>query len=174
MFTISATPPVDPFTESSIVIRTRHSFDYPVADVFAAIDSDDAWRWLAPTCGVTYLEPGPDGAARGVGVVREMGSVRNPLRWVWRQREVFTEYETNRGFAYYATHGSWPLLRSWAEEYRFEPTSENSCTLTWTVALTPVIVGRLPLHWTEPPLRWAFTLGFRPGLRRLVRRRAAD
>ncbi|MEC4614954.1 MULTISPECIES: SRPBCC family protein [Tsukamurella] len=173
MFTISAQPPDDPFTESAIVIRTVHHFDSSASAVFAALDSDVAWRWLAPTCGVDYLEPADDGAPRGVGMVREMGSVRAPLRWVWRQREVFTAYERDRRLSYFASHGSWPLLRLWAEDYLLEPTSATSCTLTWTVGLTPVLIGRLPLRWTEPLLRVAFSIGIRPGLRRLTRRLAA-
>ncbi|GAB17232.1 hypothetical protein GOEFS_022_00120 [Gordonia effusa NBRC 100432] len=173
MFTISETPPKNPFAQAAIVISTKHSFDAPAADVFRALDSDLAWRWLAPTCGVDYLEPADNGAPRGVGMVREMGSVRRPLRWFWRQREVFTGYEANRALAYYASHGSWPLLRLWAENYRLEPTSDTSCTLRWKVAMTPTIVGRLPLHWTEPALRLAFTIGIRPGLRRLTRQLAA-
>lgn len=173
MFGISLEPPQDPFTDAAIVIKTVHRFDNSATEVFAALDSDIAWRWLAPTCGVDYQQPADDGASRGVGMVREMGSVRRPLRWVWRQREVFTGYEHDRRLSYFATHGSWPLLRLWAEDYRLEPTSATSCTLTWTVGMTPVLVGRLPLHWTEPFLRLAFTIGIRPGLRRLTRRLAA-
>lgn len=174
MFWISGAPPTNPTPEAAIVIRTVHRFDVAVEDVFAALDGDRAWRWLAPTCGVEYLEPAADGSPRGVGLVREMGSVRRPLRWFWRQREVFTGYEKNRQLTYYASHASWPLLRLWAEDYRLEPTSANSCILTWTVSTTPALISHLPLHWTEILLRPIFTLSIRPGLRRLARQVAAS
>lgn len=172
MFPVSSVPPSNPALDAAIVVRTVHRFDLPASDVFGALDGDSAWRWLAPTCGVDYLAAAADGSPRGVGVVREMGSVRRPLRWVWRQREVFTGYEKNRQMTYYASHASWPLLRLWAEDYRIEPTSADSCVLTWTVSTTPVLLGRFLLRWTVPLLRPIFILSIRPGLRRLARRSA--
>lgn len=157
--------------DAAIVVRTQHDFEYPSHVVFEAIDSDEAWRWLAPCCGVEYLTPADDGGRRGVGMTRYMGAVRRPLRWVWRQHEVFVAYEPGRRVKYEATHATWPLLRLWVEEYVVEPTASGACRLTWTVWWTPIGIGGLPLRWSEPVMRRIFAVSLRPGLRRLVRRR---
>lgn len=157
---------------AAIIVKTVHNFEFTANEVFEAIDSDDAWRWLAPCCGVQYLTLSSSGERRGVGMTRYMGAVRQPLRWVWRQHEVFTAYEAGRRVKYEATQATWPLLRLWVEEYVVTPTSPRSCSLTWTVWWTPILMGWLPLRWTEPIMRWIFTVSIRPGLRRLVRKRS--
>lgn len=171
-FEIPAEYSADVWTSAPILVRTHHTFRAPAAEVFAALDSDEAWRWLGPCVGVEYLQPAEGGSTRGVGMVREMGSVRRPLRWVWRQRERFVRYEVNRRLTFYAFAGSWPLLRLWAEDYQIESTGPNSAALTWTVAWAPMVLDRLPLHWTQPVMRLVFTVSFRYGLRRLIRQRA--
>ncbi len=171
MFEIRLNGALGTTDSAAIVVKTVHSFEFTADEVFEAIDSDEAWRWLAPCCGVQYLTNSHAGERRGTGMTRYMGAVRRPLRWVWRQHEVFTAYEAGRRIKYEATLATWPLLRLWVEEYVVEPTSPTSCSLTWTVWWTPILIGRLPLGWTEPIMRWVFTLSIRPGLRRLVRRR---
>lgn len=172
MFKIQDDLPKDVFESAAIVVRTTHHFDNSSDQVFDALDSDQAWTWLAPRCGVDYLASAHDGGDRGVGMVREMGTVRSPLRWVWRQRERFVTYEPGRRLTFFAMAATLPVLRQWAEDYVIEADTADSCTLTWTVALTPAYVGRLPLRWTQPILRPIFAVSVRPGLKRLVRRRA--
>lgn len=152
------------FESAAIVLRTSHTFDAPIERVWAALDGDRAWSWLPFGCGVRYDDP-----QRRAGMEREMGTVAGPWRFLWIQRERFWRYEPPNRITYSATAGTWPLLNLWAEDYTLRSVP-GGCTVDWTVAITPRFIGQLPLRWTQPLLRFVFTLGFRPGMRSLIAR----
>lgn len=150
------------FESAAIVLRTAHTFNVPLDQVWAALDSDHAWSWLPFGCGVRYDEP-----RRSVGMEREMGTVSEPWRFLWIQRERFWRYEPPHRITYSAVAGTWPLLKLWAEDYVLTPTP-GGCTVHWTVAITPRFLSALPLRWLQPLLRVVFAWGFRPGMRSLI------
>ncbi|ETZ95876.1 polyketide cyclase / dehydrase and lipid transport family protein [Mycobacteroides abscessus MAB_030201_1061] len=150
------------FESAAIVLRTSHTFDAPVGQVWAALDSDHAWSWLPFGCGVRYDEPD-----RRAGMEREMGTVSAPWRFLWIQRERFWRYDPPHRITYSAVAGTWPLLKLWAEDYVLTGTPDG-CVLEWTVAITPRFVSWMPLRWLQPLLRAVFTWGMRPGLRSLI------
>ncbi|MUM19771.1 SRPBCC family protein [Mycobacterium sp. CBMA271] len=152
------------FDSAAIVLRTRHTFDAPIGQVWAALDSDRAWSWLPFGCGVRYDEP-----VRRAGMEREMGTVSAPWRFLWIQRERFWRYEPPHRITYSAVAGTWPLLKLWAEDYVLTSVP-GGCTLDWTVALTPRFFSWMPLRWLQPFLRVAFSWGIRPGLRSHIER----
>ncbi|MFA4080667.1 SRPBCC family protein [Mycobacteroides salmoniphilum] len=152
------------FESAAIVLRTSHTFDVPLGQVWTALDSDRAWSWLPFGCGVRYDEP-----RRAVGMEREMGTVSVPWRFLWIQRERFWRYEPPHRITYSAVAGTWPLLKLWAEDYVLTSTL-GGCTVHWTVAITPRFVSGLPLRWLQPLLRVVFAWGFRPGMRSLMAR----
>lgn len=157
-------PPADDsaFESAAIVLRTSHTFDAPIGQVWAALDGDHAWSWLPFGCGVRY-----DEADRRVGMEREMGTVSAPWRFLWIQRERFWRHEPPHRITYGAVAGTWPLLELWAEDYVLTSVP-GGCRLDWTVAITPRFVSRLPLRWLQPLLQLVFTWGIRPGLRSLI------
>ncbi len=155
------------FDRAAIVLRTTHDFAATPSAVWSALDGDQAWTWLPFGCGVEYDEP-----VRRVGMERGMGCVTAPWRFIWIQRERFWRYEPGSRITYSAYSASWPLLHEWAENYTLIPNPAGGTRIEWTVALTPRFVSWLPLTWLQPPLRMIFTLGFRPGMRRLIARTA--
>ncbi len=44
------------FESAAIVLRTAHTFNLPLGQVWTALDSDQTWSWLPFGCGVRYDE----------------------------------------------------------------------------------------------------------------------
>ncbi|MFE3193581.1 SRPBCC family protein [Nocardia sp. NPDC059240] len=167
----AARQPVDDsvFDSAALVFTIESTFDAPVRAVWTAIDDDRAWSWLPfPRLGVRY-----DSAARGVGVVRDMGSVFEPLRFLWVEREKFWRYEPDRRITFGVVSGNWMqylLVRQYAEDMTFADLGADRTKLVWTVAVTP----RLPLRfstWFPPLWRTAYRIG---GIGPLFRLRVAE
>ncbi|GAB2532920.1 SRPBCC family protein [Nocardia heshunensis] len=167
----AAQPAVDDtvFDTAALVITVEGVFDAPVQAVWTAIDDDRAWSWLpAPCVGVIYPSE-----ARGVGVVREMGSVFAPLRSVWVEREKFWRYVPNERITFGVVSGNWSqflLVRLYAEDMTFADLGDGRSKVVWTIAVTP----RLPLRfstWFPPLWRGAYRL---VGIGPLFRRRVAE
>ncbi|MFB8007327.1 SRPBCC family protein [Nocardia sp. NPDC056000] len=155
----AARQPVDDsvFDTAALVFTIERTFDAPVRAVWTAIDDDRAWSWLPfPRVGVRYDSP-----LRGVGVVRDMGSVFEPLRFLWVEREKFWRYEPNRRITFGVVSGNWMqylLVSQYAEDMTFTDIGNDRTGLAWTVAVTP----RLPLRfstWAPPLWRAAYRIG---------------
>ncbi|MET9492908.1 SRPBCC family protein [Nocardia sp. NPDC006630] len=166
----TASTPVDDsvFNSAALVFTIEGTFDAPVQAVWTAIDDDRAWSWLPfPGVGVQYDSP-----ARGVGVVREMGSVFAPWRFLWVEREHFWRYEPNQRITFGVVSGNWMqylLVRQYAEDKTFADLGDGRTKVVWTVAVTP----RLPLRfstWFPSVWRTAYRFG---GVGPFFRRRVA-
>ncbi|MBF6236973.1 Polyketide cyclase / dehydrase and lipid transport [Nocardia otitidiscaviarum] len=151
-----AAEPVDDsvFDTAALVFTVDRIIDAPLRAVWTAFDDDRAWSWLPiPRTGVRYDSP-----ARGVGVIREMGSVFDPLRVLWVERERFWRYEPQRRITFGVVSGTWMqylLVRQYAEDMTFEDLGGDRTAVAWTVAVTP----RLPLRfatWFPPLWRLAY------------------
>ncbi|MFB8281420.1 SRPBCC family protein [Nocardia colli] len=170
LHTQHAQPPVDDsvFDTAALVFTIESVFEAPRQAVWTALDDDRAWSWLPfPCVGVRYPS-----SARGVGVVREMGSVFAPLRFLWVEHERFWRYEPNQRITFGVVSGNWSqylLVRQYAENMTFADIGSGRTKVVWTVAVTP----RLPLRistWFPPIWRAAYRIG---GVGPLFRRRVA-
>ncbi|WP_194820214.1 SRPBCC family protein [Nocardia sp. XZ_19_385] len=166
----AARQPVDDsvFDSAALVFTVERIFDAPVQAVWTALDDEHAWKWLPiPRSGVHY-----DAPARGAGVVREMGSVFAPLRFLWVEREKFWRYEPNQRITFGVVSGNWSqylLVRQYAEDMTFADIGDGRTRLVWTVAVTPRLAVRFAT-WFPPLWRAAYSLG---GVGPLFRRRVA-
>ncbi|UGT44588.1 SRPBCC family protein [Nocardia yamanashiensis] len=154
-----AVQPVDDtvFDTAALVFTIERAFDAPRDAVWTALDDDHAWTWLPfPLLGVRYPSP-----ARGVGVIREMGSVFDPLRFLWVERERFWRYEPGRRITFGVVSGTlvqYLAVRQYAEDMKFSDLGPDRSKLVWTVAVTP----RLPLRfstWFPPAWKLAYRVG---------------
>ncbi|MDO3650652.1 SRPBCC family protein [Nocardia mangyaensis] len=157
------------FDTAALVFTIEKTFDAPVDVVWTAIDDDHAWKWLPfPGTGVKYDSP-----ARGVGIVREMGSVFGPFRVLWVEKEKFWRYEPNQRITFGVVSGNWMqylLVRQYGEDKFFTDLGDGRTKVVWKVAVTP----RLPLRfstWFPPAWRAAYLIG---GLGPLFNRRVAE
>lgn len=155
----ASVPAVDDtlFDTAALVFTVEKEFDAPVHAVWTAIDDDHAWKWLPfPGIGVIYDSP-----ARGVGVVREMGSVFGPVRALWVEREKFWRYVPNQRITFGVVSGNWMqylAVRQYGEDKVFTDLGNGRTKVVWTVAVTP----RLPLRfstWFPPAWRLAYRIG---------------
>jgi len=96
---------------------------------------DGAWESAAP---------------HGVGSTRWF---RSDLLWL---RERFVAWTPGERFAFIGTETTLPLMRRFAEDYRFTPTPSGGTEVTWRILYTPRAVFR-PLH---PLLRPVFAKMF--------------
>lgn len=167
----AAAAPVDDsvFDTAALVFTVERVVDAPRWAVWTALDDDQAWRWLPIPCvGVRY-----DSAERGAGVIREMGSVFDPLRLLWVERERFWRYEPGHRITFGVVSANWMqylLVRQYAEDMTFTDVDADRTEVVWTVAVTP----RLPLRfatWFPPVWRAAYRLG---GVGPLFQRRVAQ
>ncbi|TLF80786.1 SRPBCC family protein [Nocardia cyriacigeorgica] len=154
-----AVAPVDDsvFDTAALVFTIERIIDAPRHAVWTAIDDDRAWSWLPfPGVGVRYDSP-----ARGVGVVREMGSVFGIWRALWVERERFWRYEPHRRITFGVVSGSWIqylLVRQYAEDMVFTEVGANQTKIIWTTAVTPRLPFRFAV-WFPPLWRAAYRLG---------------
>lgn len=156
------------FQTASLVFATEYVFAASPEEVWDLLDSEVMFEWLPfPGVGVAYPS-----RERGVGVVREMGTVGRPFRFLWIQREEFWRHERPRRMSYNAVSGNWMytlLVRNYAEDITLSGAPGGGTKLTWTVATTL----RYPLRFTKymkPIWRLAYRLNFgRPVAKRLER-----
>ena len=164
--------PVPPYDESffdtaSLVFATEYVFDATREDVWKLLDSERMFEWLPfPGVGVVYDSP-----ERGVGVVREMGSVGKPFRFLWIQREQFWSHDKPNRCSYAAISGTWMytlLVRHYAEKMTLTDAPEGGTALRWTVATTPRLPFRF-VKYVKPVWRFAYRANFgRPMAERLA------
>lgn len=152
------------FDTAPLVFSTEYVFDAPPEDVWDVLDSDTAWEWLPlPGTGVRYSS-----AERGTGVIREMGSVHDPFRVLWVEREQFWRYEPQRRIAFGVVSGNWmqfALVRQYCEDVTFDKTETGGTRVVWTVAVNMRALLRFA-KYPKPLWRLAYRIGFGPGMRK--------
>lgn len=127
--------------------------------MWEVFDSDAAWEWLPFSwlqlcgAGVKYLTP-----ERGVGAIREMGSVHGIWRNCWIEHERFWRYEPYTRVSYGVVSSNWmqhAFVRQYAEHLWFEDTADGRTRVTWQIALKLRGVFRLG-HYLGPIFRFVY------------------
>ena len=143
--------PVDETFFETAPMRLRAKFEVPLPAerVWDELTGDDALYWCRILQGVTWTSPRPF----GVGTTREV----NALWGANLLRERYFLWEEGRRHSFYVLESTAPLFRSLAEDYLVEPTSEDSCRFTWTIAVEPKPAARLGTPVNRLLLKTLFT-----------------
>jgi hypothetical protein len=123
--------PVDETFFDTAPVRLADTFSVarPAADVWDELTADDTLWWCRILDDVRWTSPRPF----AVGTTRTVKSLKgaNVIN------EHYFRWEEGRRKSFYVVESSAPLFRRFAEDYLVEPTSESSCTFTWTIAYEP-------------------------------------
>lgn len=135
------THPVDASFFATAPVRLGATFDIPrpASHVWEDLAGENPLAWCRLLKHVTWTSPPP----HGVGSTRTARSVGG-LSVI---NERFFRWEEGRRQSFYALEASVPLFRRFAEDYLVEPTIDESCRFTWTIALQP-----RPGAWIANPL----------------------
>jgi hypothetical protein len=143
--------PVDETFLDSAPVRLADTFAIarPAADVWDELTADGTLWWCRITDEVRWTSPRPftTGTTRTVKALKG-ANVLN---------EHYFRWEEGRRKSFYVVESSAPLFRRFAEDYVVEPTSESSCTLTWTIAYEPRPSMKLGRPVNDRILRTLFT-----------------
>jgi hypothetical protein len=66
------------------------------------------------------------------------------LKGLGEAHEYYFRWEEGRRHSFYVLESSMPIYKRLAEDYLVEPTGENSCRFTWTIAWEPTLIGKGP------------------------------
>lgn len=143
--------PVDESFFETAPVRLRAKFDVRLsaAQVWEELTGDDALSWCRILQDVTWTSPRPF----GVGTTRAV----NALWGANLLKERYFLWEEGRRHSFCLLQSTAPLFRSLAEDYLVEPTSEDACRFTWTIALEPTPAGRLSTPLNRMLLKTLFT-----------------
>lgn len=130
----------------SCPLSPRQAFDY-VAEI-----KNDA-QWFPDFVDADWETAVP----HGVGSTRWF---RSKLLWL---RERIVIWNPGEQFAFIGLQTTLPLVRRFAEDYRFTPTATGGCVITWRILYSPRPIFR-PLH---PILRPLFAKMFTEAARAL-------
>jgi Polyketide cyclase / dehydrase and lipid transport len=102
------------------------AINQPASDVWNEITADGTLWWCRILDDVRWTSPRPF----GVGTTRTVKSLKgaNVIN------EYFFRWEEGRRKSFYVVDSSAPLFKRFAEDYNVEPTSDDSCRFTWTIA----------------------------------------
>jgi hypothetical protein len=125
-----ARPVAEGFFETA-PLRLVGEFDipHPAARVWADLTADDPLAWCRILQRVEWTSPRPFGAGT-TRAARALGGIV-----VLRER--YFRWEEGRRHSFCVEEATVPLFRGLAEDYLVEPTSEDSCSFTWTIAIEP-------------------------------------
>jgi polyketide cyclase/dehydrase/lipid transport protein len=138
------------FLESAPVrLRARFDIRLPAAAVWGELTSDQPLSWCRILREITWTSARPF----GVGTRRTV----NALWGTNLLREHYFLWEEGRRHSFYLLESTAPLFRSLAEDYLVEPTSEDSCRFTWTIALEPRAAARPATPLNRVLLKTLFT-----------------
>jgi hypothetical protein len=118
-----------------MVLSETFEVPYSAAHVWGELTSDDALWWCRALRSVRWTSPRPF----GVGTTRSVHTILSATVL----DEHFFRWEEGRRKSFYAAKLSAPIFASLAEDYLVEPTSESSCSFTWTIAAEPRQIARL-------------------------------
>jgi hypothetical protein len=124
-----AAEPVDERFFETAPMRLQESFEVnrPAAEVWAELTEDNPLSWCRILQRIDWTSPRPF----GVGTTRTARALGGSLVI----DEEFFRWEEGRRKSFHVLEASLPMFKSLAEDYLVEPTSEASCTFTWTVAV---------------------------------------
>jgi hypothetical protein len=101
----------------------------PAAEVWAEITEDNPLSWCRILKRIDWTSPRPF----GVGTTRTARALGGTMVI----DEIFFRWEEGRRKSFHVVEASVPMFRSLAEDYLVEPTGDDSCRFTWTVAIEP-------------------------------------
>lgn len=132
-------------------VQLRETFDAPrpASEVWDELTSDNPFGWCRILQSITWTSPRPF----GVGTTRTVRSLGGTS--VLKER--FFRWEEGRRQSLYALESSTPMFRRFAEDHLVEPTCEESCAFTWTIAVEPKPGARI----ANPVNRWILGTLFR-------------
>jgi hypothetical protein len=132
-------------------VRLRASFEIarPAAKVWEELTADDALHWCRILQEVRWTSPRPF----GVGTTREV----NALHGANKLRERYFLWEEGRRHAFYVVETTGLLFKALAEDYLVEPTGEETCRFTWTIAVRPSAIGKAAMPVNRAILKTLFT-----------------
>lgn len=130
-------PPVDESFFESAPIRLRRGFEVakPAAEVWAEQTAEKPLGWCRILQDVSWTSPRPF----GVGTTRT-------ARALWGTTVLDERYfiwEEGRRKSFCVVRSTSPLFLRFAEDYLIEPTGDESCRFTWTIAYEPRRVAQL-------------------------------
>ncbi|CAM3564909.1 SRPBCC family protein [Smaragdicoccus niigatensis] len=141
---------LDPVDES--FFRTAPHIDtlvmdlpVPAVKVWEGITNNEPLKWCSRLHNGHYTSPTP----HGVGTLREIGAFKGAVRL----KEYFFAWDDEEmHHSFYVTHASVPAFKSFAEDYRIEPT-RNGCRFTWTFAAAGNPLMGPTFGWSQPITR---------------------
>ena len=129
----------------SAPVRGTLTQDIPAsaAATFRALEDAESWpEFIGPITAVTWTSPEPF----GVGTTRTITGKGTSID------EEFWGWEDGRSMGFCFTSANVPVFAAFAEEWRVEPTGDDSCRLIWRYGLeTPALAKPL-----QPVLGFGF------------------
>ncbi len=128
------------FSSAPVVLSDSFEIDRPAAEVWDDLVADNPLGWcriLGPK-GIEWTSPRPF----GVGTTR----TAKALKGLSELREHYFIWEEGKRQSFYALEAAAPMFKRFAEDYRVEPQGDSACTLTWTVAYEPTLLGKGPVN----------------------------
>jgi hypothetical protein len=131
------TQPVDETFFDTAPVRLDAVFDIPrpAHQVWDDLTADNPLAWCRILQRITWTSPRP----LGVGATRTARALggANVLD------EHYFRWEDGRRQSFYVVRASVPFFQRFAEDYLVEPTSDDACRFTWTIASEPRLIGRI-------------------------------
>lgn len=128
--------PVDETFFDNAPMVLRDAFDIPMsaAEFWDELTKDDPLAWCKAIDSVTWTSERPF----GVGTTRTVKALKGLN--VLDERFFIWNEGTRKSF--YVVKASGPLFKRFAEDYLIEPTGEDTCRFTWTLAYEPTLLGK--------------------------------
>ncbi len=123
--------PVDESFFETAPVRMSAHFEArrPAAEVWGELTGERPLYWCRILQDVRWTSPRPFAA----GTTREVKALWGAS--IFRER--YFRWEEGRQHSFYVVQSSAPLAKRFAEDYLVEPTGEDSCRFTWTIAFEP-------------------------------------
>jgi hypothetical protein len=109
-------------------LQATFNIPQPAAKVWEDLTADDALHWCKVLSGFEWTSPRPF----AVGSTRVVKSLKSTNVF----DETFFHWDEGHRKSFYVAKCSWPpMFDRFAEDYVVEPTGEDSCKFTWTIAV---------------------------------------
>jgi hypothetical protein len=144
--------------DAPLVVRSSVQLRAAPSEVWKVLGSDEMWSWLSVIDRLEWQTPRPHAA----GSVRRLRMGR-----FLTLDEEFYRWDTDRRATFRVAGQSRKVLDALIEDFVLVP-SEGGTELTWTMALSPIKGGGLPLGLLAPLLRPGNTLAL-AGIKKLLR-----